>query len=157
MTKYFVILMLAVSSASFVVGQETSAKLADVNETAKAEVLQQEQELVQALLKGGSFAADFLDRTEADDGVWIIDGVVSTKAKLIAAWRSGGRKQLSVDHHEFRVSIYGNTAVVTYLGHNRTEVDGKIHEGSYRTTDTRVKRGGVWLRVAHIVQTVPMQ
>ena len=157
MRRSLLCIMLAVSLAGFVKAQQTTERRADTDEKVKKEMLKYENDLVQALLKGGSFAADFIDRVDADDEVLISDGKPSTKASLVDSWRSGDHKQLSVDHHDFRVLVYGDTAVVTFSGNNTTDDKGKVSRSSYIATDVLVKQAGVWRRVVHNVSPVPMQ
>jgi hypothetical protein len=157
MRRSLLSILFAVSLVSFGKAQETTGRRADTDEEVKKEMIKYEEDLVQALLKGGSFAADFLDRNDADDEVLTSNGKLSTKAKLVDGWRSGDHKQLSVDHHDFRVHVYGNTAVVTFSGTNTTDNKGKVSRSSYIDTDVLVKQQGVWRRVVHNVSTVPAQ
>jgi Domain of unknown function (DUF4440) len=157
MRRSLLSIMFAVSLVGFGKAQETTGRRADTDEEVKKEMIKYEEDLVQALLKGGSFAADFLDRNDADDEVLTSNGKLSTKASLVDGWRSGDHKQLSVDHHDFRVHVYGNTAVVTFSGTNTTDNKGKVSRSSYIDTDVLVKQQGVWRRVVHNVSTVPVQ
>jgi ketosteroid isomerase-like protein len=157
MRRFLLFLMLAVSLGGFVKAQVTTGRRADPDDKVKKEMLKYENDLVQALLKGGSFAADFIDRVDADDEVLISDGKPSTKASLVDSWRSGDHKQLSVDHHNFRVHVYGNTAVVTFSGNNTTDNKGKVSHTSYIDTDVLVKQEGEWRRVVHVVSPVRIQ
>lgn len=157
MQRFLLTILLAVSLVGFVKAQETTVRSADTTERAKKEVLKYEHDLVQALLKGGSTAADFIDRVDATGEVLTINGVAHTKANLVAAWRSGDRKQLVVDHHGFHVHVYGTTAVVTYSGHDHTEIRGKISDSYFNTTDVLIKQQGMWRRVVHNVNYVPVK
>jgi ketosteroid isomerase-like protein len=135
--------------------QGSAGNTAEPDEQVKKEMLKYENDLVDALRKGGSVAADFLNRVDADDEVLVSNGRMSSKGSLVDGWRSGDHKQLSVDHHDFRVHVYGNTAVVTFSGNNTTDNKGKISHSSYIDTDVLVKQNGVWRRVVHDVNTLP--
>jgi hypothetical protein len=157
MRRYLFSILLAVSLVSFVNSQETTGKDSETDDKVKKEVLKYENDFVQALMKGGPSAADFIERVDADDIVMILDGKPMTKASLVARFRSGEHKQLAVDHHGFRVLVYGNTAVVTFSGNNTTEEKGKVYHSSYNSTDVMVKQKGEWRRVFHNMSPVPMQ
>jgi len=159
MRQFLLSIVLAVSLAGFVKAQETIRKSAEKNPEVENELLKYENDLVQAILKGGSFAADFFDRNDADDQDLVSDGKVSTKAKHVAAWRDGKMKVLSSKHHDYRVRVYGNgsAAVVTFEGTNQWDRHGEISESSYRDTDVFVKEDGIWLRVVHHVFPVQMK
>lgn len=138
--------------------QESAGNTAEPEEQVKKEMLKYENDLVAALLKGGSFAADFFDGSNFSNAEGMVsNGKVSSKAAFLDAWRSGDHKQLSVDHHDFRVYVYGNTAVVTFSGNNTTNNKGKISHSSYIDTDVLVKQNGVWQRVVHDSSPVPTQ
>jgi ketosteroid isomerase-like protein len=148
-------ILLTLCLVGVIKAQESAGNTAEPDEQVKKEMLKYENDVVEALLKGGSVAADFFDRTNAED--MVSNGKMSSKAAFLDAWRSGAHKQLSVDHHDFRVHVYGNTAVVTFSGNNTTDNKGKISHSSYMDTDVLVKQKGVWQRVVHDVSSVPTQ
>ncbi len=150
-------ILLTLCLVGVVKAQESAGNTAERDEQVKKEMLKYENDLVEALLKGGSVTADFLNRVDAEDEVLVSNGKMSSKANLVDGWRSGDHKQLSVDHHDFRVHVYGNTAVVTFSGNNTTDNKGKISHSSYIDTDVLVKQKGVWRRVVHDVNSVPTQ
>jgi hypothetical protein len=155
--RFLLTILLIVSLVGFIKAQETTAERADTDEEVKKEILKLQDEFTEALLRGGSVAADFIDRYDADDITITVNGIMSTKAKVMAEFRSGERKQLSVQHDDFSLHVYGNTVVVTYRGHNVTQRKGTVSESSVRTTDVLVKQGKVWRRVVHNVNPVPVQ
>ena len=157
MQRLLLTILWTVSFVGFVKAQQTTAERAATDEEVKKEILKLEDEFTQALLKGGSVAADFIDRYDADDITITVNGITSSKAEVMAEFISGERKQLSVQHDDFNLHIYGNTVVVTYRGHNVTQRKGKVSESSVRTTDVLVKQGKVWRRVVHNVNPVPVQ
>ena len=148
-------ILLTLCLVGVIKAQERAGNTAEPDEQVKKEMLKYENDLVEALQKGGSVAADFLNRVDADDEVLVSNGKMSSKASLVDGWRSGDHKQLSVDHHDFRVHVYGNTAVVTFSGNNTTDNKGKISHSSYLDTDVLVKQKGVWRRVVHDVNSLP--
>jgi ketosteroid isomerase-like protein len=128
-------------------------------EEAKKEILNLEDELVKALQTSSAATADFYDRILTEDAsITISDGSVLTKAEHIAKFRSGEKQLRSVHREDTRVHIYGNTAVVTFLGDttyfkrkdNRTRLRN-------RSTDVWIKQDGVWRLVVHAVTPLPTE
>jgi hypothetical protein len=72
--------------------QGSAGNTAEPDEQVKKEMLKYENDLVDALRKGGSVAADFLNRVDADDEVLVSNGRMSSKASLVDGWRSGDHK-----------------------------------------------------------------
>ena len=141
--------LLAISLAGSVNAQQASGTAAA---EAKKEVLQFEKDKVPLLLTGGAAFADYFDRVDADDVVIINgDGGTITKAKHVANWRSGGRKQISNNQHDHQVYVYdnGNVVIVTYIGTTKDDMQGKVSTNTVRCADTWVKQDGKWLRVVH--------
>jgi hypothetical protein len=141
--------LLAVSVVGSVNAQQATGAAA---EEAKKEVMQFEKDKVPLLLKGGPAFADFFDRVDADEVVIIDgDGSTITRAKHVANWRSGGRKQLANNQHDHHVYVYdkGNVVIVTYIGTTKDDMHGKISTSTVRCADTWVKQDGKWLRVVH--------
>jgi hypothetical protein len=149
-------ILLTLSLVGLVKAQVTTGQRAEKNTEAEKELVKYENDLVQAVLTGGSVAADFFDRGDAEDQDLLNNGKVSTKAKHVAQWRSSSRKMVSIKHSDYLVHVYGNgnTAVVTYQGHNQ-ELEGKVIDKYYRTTDVFAKQNGMWLRVLHHVNSIP--
>jgi hypothetical protein len=156
MRRYFWSILLALSLVGPVKAQVVNGQMAEKNTEAEKELVKYENDLIQAVLTGGSAAADFFDRGDAEDQDLLTNGKVSTKAEHVAEWRSSSRKMVSIKHSDYLVHIYGNgnTAVVTYQGHNQ-ELEGKVVDKYYRTTDVFAKQNGMWLRVLHHVNSIP--
>jgi ketosteroid isomerase-like protein len=110
------------------------------------ELIKLENEWAEALVKH-DWA--FLDRILAD-GYVVTDpeGSVSTKAQEMAFLKSGEFAVTSCVHHELKVCVYGDAAVVT--GHTTTKetYKGKDFINNLRWTDTWVKSAGRWQCVA---------
>jgi hypothetical protein len=149
-------ILLALLLVGPVKAQMTTGQVAEKNAQAEKELVKYENDLIKAVLTGGSVAADFFDRDDADDQDLLTNGKVSTKAEHVAEWRSSSRKMVSINHSDYLVHVYGNgtTAVVTYQGHNQ-ELEGKVVDKYYRTTDVFAKQNGKWLRVLHHVNSIP--
>jgi hypothetical protein len=156
MRRFLWPILLALLFVGLVKAQVTTGKMAEKNAEAEKELVKYENDLVQAVLTGGSAAADFFDRYDAEDQDLLTEGKVSTKAKHVAEWKTESRKMISINHSDYLVHVYGNgsTAVVTYQGHNQ-ELKGKITDSYYRTTDVFAKQNGMWLRVLHHVNSMP--
>lgn len=105
------------------------------------EVLQTDQERVQALLHNDASA---LDRIYADELIFTNQyGVVRDKAYWIAIARAGEFKFDSYTREDVRVRIYGETAVVTGRFLATGQVRGsKIRENQLRYICVYVKRDG---------------
>lgn len=105
-----------------------------------------EQDWAHAVIKGG---ADVVDRYEADD-ITSTDpgGRVTDKAQDKKDLASGDLKFQSVEQSDMKVQTYGNTAVVTGASTVKGSWKDQDISGTYRFTDTWVKRGGKWQAVA---------
>ena len=156
MRRFLWLILLVLSLVTPVKAQVTTAQRAERNAEAEKELVKYENDLIQAVLTGSSVAADFFDRGDAEDQDLLTNGKVSTKAEHVAEWRSSSRKMVSIKHSDYVVHVYGNgnTAVVTYQGHNQ-ELEGKVVDKYYRTTDVFAKQNGMWLRVLHHVNPIP--
>ena len=108
-----------------------------------------EQELNQltdqyiAALKGKDMAA--LERIWADDLTFVtLRGDVQTKAQRLADIQSGANKFDSLETTDRKVSVYGDTAVMTSLTTLKGQYKGQEASGQFRVTNVFVKRGGGW-------------
>jgi ketosteroid isomerase-like protein len=135
---------LAVTAVGLVFGVAILAQTQ--TESVEQELIKLENEWADALVKHDW---TFLDRILADDYVATDPkGSVSTKAQEIAFFKSGEFTFTSCMHHELKVRVYGDAAVVT--GHTTTKetYKGKGFINNLRGTDTWVKRAGRWQCVA---------
>jgi len=90
-----------------------------------------------------------IERLLADDfSETAPDGLVYTKAQEIAYLKSGEDVVSSYTYSDMKVRVYGDTAVVTYVGKQKETFKGRDISGTSRWTDTWVKRGGAWQIVA---------
>ena len=100
--------------------------------------------------------AEALDRALAEEFVNIHStGVMKTKAEWLADLRSGTTKFVNEEPEEFRVRIYGDTAVVHYRIRGKGQAAGKPQSGLLRVTRIFVRRGGRWQCVAAHWTVVP--
>jgi ketosteroid isomerase-like protein len=87
----------------------------------------------------------FFDTLYADEYLAIDpEGATFTKAQDIANVKSGNFKMASYKLDEMKVRVHGDVAVVTGRNTVKATYMGKDISGSYRFTDTFVKRGGRW-------------
>lgn len=139
--------------------QEMTGKTA---EDTKREILELETAKGKNLVKSPSQAADWQEHFNADGlALTLPDGSTPTRDELVVMIRSGDVKDEYINHHDYRVHIYGerdvpHTAVVTWTGDEITVYKGKREHVFEKTTDVFVKvDGGQWKRVVHHVSPVP--
>jgi ketosteroid isomerase-like protein len=101
-----------------------------------------EMDWAQATVKSGAAA---VDQYEADD-IFDTDpgGRVTDKAQDKKDLSSGDLKFESITPSDIKVHVYGNTAVAAGTSTIKGTYKGHDISGSYRFTDTWVKRGGKW-------------
>jgi len=147
-------ILLAVSLAAFLSANQVTAKAADTDEQVKNEILKMEQSKVEALKASGEVAAQWFEKYYTDDIDYVSgNGHVYTKADTVNEFRTGVRKLRLVIHDDYRVRVYGNTAVLTYRGNDIMDRNGKPGtQELVRTTDVYVKQpDGVWRIAVHHV------
>jgi len=158
MRRIFLSILLAASLAGVLKAQEMTGKTADA---VKKEMIAWENTKVKMLLSSSSVAADWYEHTTCNDIAYTLtDGTVRTKAQLVAEFRSGETKMRAINHHDYRVRVYGtgnipHTAVVTYIGDEITEAKGKSSHTYDRAMDVLIMDGGEWRRAAHYETSVP--
>jgi ketosteroid isomerase-like protein len=90
-----------------------------------------------------------LDKVLAEEFVNIHStGILKTKAAWLADLRAGKTKFAHEEPDEFRVRIYGDTAVVHYRIGGKGQAAGKAQSGQFRATRIFVRRDGRWQCVA---------
>jgi hypothetical protein len=114
--------------------------------TTEESLMKMEEELAADLIAGKTASFEkYLapNATLVDPG-----GEMMNKTQTIALFKSGDLKFESSKIDDMKVTLYGNTAIVTY----RTTDKGKFKErdisGQVRWTDTWVKLKGKWLLVS---------
>jgi len=158
MQRVLAVTLLIVSMVSFLNAQEEAGPVAD---QARKEILKMELDKVPILLQGGAATADWFDRVNDDDLVYVEPRAgVKTKAQVEEQWRSGGRKTVANHQYDHRVRIYGNgtVGVMSYFGD--TEVVEKagdtIKKSHTVTTDVWIKKGEKWKRLVHHVSLLDL-
>jgi uncharacterized protein (TIGR02246 family) len=92
----------------------------------------------------------------ADDAVFVgPDGTAQTKEQLLADVKSGDLTVQSTEISEFKVRVFGESAVATYVTTDKGKYKDQDISGRYRWTDVFVHRGGKWQIVAG--QGTPIQ
>ncbi len=103
---------------------------------------------------GGNNGAE-LDRIYADSYTFINEnGVLTTKAQRLAAFKSGDIKFESAVFDDVNVRMYGKTAVATFRVTSKLRVNGKDAGGQFYTTAVFVKVDGRWQEIA--AQSTPI-
>jgi len=106
------------------------------------EILKIEEEFAQAIVRND---AEAVGRFLADD--WIIvgpDGDIVDKARFLGVIKSGALTHETMDSEDFRVRIYGNTAIVTALTATKGKFMGQEFTSRERATDVFIKDQGRW-------------
>lgn len=125
-----IVLLLGISSVAL--GQYKKGSIED-------QLIQLDRSWTQAELKGDKQAAG---KMIAEDYVGTTQqGEVENKAKYLASVVPNSD---SVKSDDYKITIYGNTAVMTH----RATVEG-VRNMQFRSTHIWMKRGGKWLIVAH--------
>jgi ketosteroid isomerase-like protein len=119
----------------------TSAAQARNNEM-ETELTNLEKEFSQAIMSNNAKAVEpFL---AAD---WVIidpDGGVIDKSRFLEVIDSGALSHDTMESEDFRVRVYGNTAVVTALTKTKGKFMGQGFSTQERATDVFVKQDGRW-------------
>jgi ketosteroid isomerase-like protein len=142
-------LVVAASSPGF--GQTADSKQKPAPTTPKTggveqTLMQMERDVTAAILKRDVAA---LAPAFADDFVFTgPDGMMQTKAQLLADIKSGDLALESSELSDMKVRAYGTAAVVTYATTDKGNYKGTDIGGRYRWTDTFVRRGEKWQLVA---------
>ncbi len=109
---------------------------------AEEELLKLEKEFAEAIAKNESEA---IERFVADD--WIIidpDGGVVNRARFFEAIKSGALMHDMMESEDFRVRVYGDSAVVIGVTRTKGKFMGQEFSTQERATDVFVKRDGRW-------------
>jgi uncharacterized protein (TIGR02246 family) len=108
-------------------------------------LIQLEKEWMQAMLKSDAAAFEKYLAKE-----WIMDdsGQVTSRAQMLADFRSGAYKIESLQLSDVKPHVYGNAALVTSTVNWMAKYKGKDLPNSSRSVDFFVKRDGKWLAVS---------
>lgn len=121
-----------------------------------AEVERVERELVAAISKGDLAT---YDRIVADDYVaYTTSGQEATKPEILASYRTGTRKYMSLSISDVKVRIFGETAILSATtSGTRIEEGGKPEPNTVRYFRVFTRRGGVWRAVMQMVTPLPAE
>ncbi|MGH9358321.1 MAG: nuclear transport factor 2 family protein [Terriglobia bacterium] len=123
------------------------------NAAAEQELLKLENKENQAFLNRDT---KVLDRLYADTLAWTRpNGEFLNKAQVLENLRSGKTKYDSIKHHDVRVRIYGNTAILTGTSTTDLVYGGKPMNRFRWFGEVWVKQNGRWQLVAREVSPGP--
>ena len=109
---------------------------------AEQELLTLEKAFAEAIVKNDPEA---IGRFVADD--WIIidpDGGIVDRTRFFEVIKSGGLTHDMMESEDFRVRVYGDSAVVTGVTRTKGKFMGQEFSTQERATDVFVKRDGRW-------------
>jgi len=110
--------------------------------TAEEELLKLEKEFAEAIVKNN---LEGVERLVVDD--WIIigpDGEIVERARFFEVIKSGAMTHDTMEAEDFRIRIYGDSAVVTGITRAKGKFMGQEFSTQERATDVFVKRDGRW-------------
>ena len=114
-----------------------------IAQSVEQQVTKLENDWVKAMI-----AKDYavLDRVLADDYTdsGDPDGSVHTKSDMMSALKSGQIAISSYKYADLKVRVYGSAAIVTGLQTFVSTFKGKDDSGTFRFTDTWIKKGDSW-------------
>ena len=122
--------------------------------TAAAEVEKVERELVAAISRGDLVT---YDRIVADDYVsYTGTGELATKAEIMASYRVGTRKYLSLAISDVTVRVFGDTAVFSArTSGTRIEKGAAPVPNTVQYSRVFTRRAGAWRAVMQMVTPLP--
>ena len=123
--------------------------------TAEEEILNLEKEFAEAIVKNDP---ESIGRFVADE--WIIidpNGEIVDRTRFFEVIKSGGLTHHMMESEDFRVRVYGDSAVVTALTRTKGKFMGQDFSTQERATDVFVKRDGRWQCVVSHLTRRPMK
>ncbi|HEY2045020.1 MAG TPA: nuclear transport factor 2 family protein [Candidatus Udaeobacter sp.] len=109
---------------------------------AEEELLKLEKEFAEAIVKND---LEGIGRLVTDD--WSVigpDGEIVDQARFLEVIKSGALTHDTMESDDFRVRVYGNSAVVTAITRTKGKFMGQEFSTQERATDVFVKRDGRW-------------
>ena len=109
---------------------------------AEEELLKLEKAFAEAIVKND---LEGIGRLVTDD--WIIidpNGEIVDRARFFEVIKSGALTHDMMESEDFRVRVYGDSAVVTGVTRTKGKFMGQEFSTRERATDVFVKRGGRW-------------
>ena len=110
--------------------------------TSEEELLRVEKEFAEAIVKND---LEGIERLVADD--WIIigpDGEIVERARFFEVIKSGAMTHDTMESEDFRIRIYGDSAVVTGITRAKGKFMGQEFSTQERATDVFINRDGRW-------------
>jgi len=110
--------------------------------TAEEELLKLEKEFAEAIVKND---LEGVERLVAND--WIIigpDGEIVERVRFFEVIKSGAMTHDTMESEDFRIRIYGDSAVVTGITRAKGKFMGQEFSTQERASDVFVKRDGRW-------------
>ena len=120
----------------------SSPPLIGIRMTAEEELLKLEKEFAEAIVKND---LEGVERLVVDD--WIIigpDGEIVERARFFEVIKSGAMTHDAMESEDFRMRIYGDSAVVTGITRTKGKFMGQEFSTQERASDVFVKRDGRW-------------
>lgn len=106
------------------------------------ELLKIEEEFAEAIIKND---LEGIGRLVTDD--WIIidpNGEIVERTRFFGVIKSGGLTHDMMESEDFRIRVYGDSAVVTAITSTKGKFMGQEFSTQERATDVFVKRDGRW-------------
>jgi len=110
--------------------------------TSEQELLKVEKEFAKAIVKND---LEGIERLVAVD--WIIvgpDGEIVERARFFEVIKSGAMTHDAMESEDFRIRVYGDSAVVTGITRTKGKFMGQEFSTEERATDVFVKCDGRW-------------
>jgi ketosteroid isomerase-like protein len=123
--------------------------------TAEEELLKLEEEFAEAIVSND---LEGIGRLVADD--WIIigpDGEIVDRVRFFEVIKSGALTHDTMESEDFRVRVYGDSAVVTGITRTKGKFMGQEFSTQERATDVFVKRDGRWQCVLTHLTRLPQK
>ena len=110
--------------------------------TAEEELLNVEGEFAEAIVKND---LEGIGRVVADD--WIVidpNGEIVDRARFFEVIKSGALTHHMMESEDFRVRVYGDSAVITGITRTKGKFMGQEFSTQERATDVFINRDGRW-------------
>ncbi|HEY2680197.1 MAG TPA: nuclear transport factor 2 family protein [Candidatus Udaeobacter sp.] len=123
--------------------------------TVEEELLKLEEEFAEAIVSND---LEGIGRLVADD--WIIigpDGEIVDRVRFFEVIKSGALTHDTMESEDFRVRVYGDSAVVTGITRTKGKFMGQEFSTQERATDVFVKRDGRWQCVLTHLTRLPQK
>ena len=148
MQHFHLIALLTIVAASLA---QSENNIPPSQRNVERQLIELERQLSDALVKGD---AAVLDRLWSNDLVFTFpNGKVSSKAQRLAGQKPDHSTQSTNINDQVKVSLYGNTAVVTVLSTWKGKAGAQEYSDQYQATHVWVKQQGRWqLVAAHVSQ-----